>query len=212
VKWRPVVMPFRTSVFSAVGVLGSHITSHLESSFDEDPKGNMQWLDPSAGYTDKSGFFTNIDGSRAPVVFQWEQFGHKFSEWLQAMVADVFVPVADGVALPEKVHGWIGGGSKPSSKQWKLDAGSKPNAPPPPSPAKKKKKPPPPPPPPRAALPNKLDADHIGLDPEVDALAESKCIPLPKTEAVFPEFGWPKVINAMVKKLLCQKNFVALHH
>lgn len=151
---RPSVRLFRTSAFAAVGVLGSHITSHMQQSLSHN-KNKGQWIDPKTGLTDSEGFLLNVDGSRAPVVFQWESFGPTFKLWLDHMVADIFVPAADDPdsikPAPQKKKtrptwpGWTGGKAKPT--------------------------------------------------PATDAEAETKCLPIPKTEAKFPDFGWPKGVS-----------------
>jgi hypothetical protein len=176
--WKPVVMPFRTSVFAAVGVLGSHITERMGSLLVHDAT-KRQWIDPATQITDNSGFLLNLDGSRAAFISQWETLGPTFKIWLDFMVHEVFVKVADGEAKREDLPGWIGGAVAKS---------------------------------PRAVTQAAVQTGEVKPTGPVSVEdTESKCIPIPKTEAVFPEFGWPKGVNIAAREAELEAAGLAQH-
>jgi len=66
-----------------------------EENFDlseEEDKNSKSWLGQHYGLTDKEGYFTDYDGSRSFAIHQYDRFGHRFTDWLDANKKKIYMP------------------------------------------------------------------------------------------------------------------------
>lgn len=91
-----VAIPIREGIVNTIGheaslIFEAHIANGLAQNFTEsyarhvmDLKGatSKSWIGPEYGLTDEDGFFTNKDGSRSPMVHQFDRLGLiAFDRW-----------------------------------------------------------------------------------------------------------------------------------
>lgn len=77
-----VAMPYRVGAVFTVGAIGSIIREHYGPApapfYNGPSREEGQWLDDNWGLIDEQGYFTQLDGTRAAVVHQYDRFGRRF--------------------------------------------------------------------------------------------------------------------------------------